>query len=102
MRSVLHLLYRLPKKFKMVCSFYFNLPPKKINAIFCFIVNGTANKASVWSLSVDDDEELEDENNLLDESDLIKPDKSTLIRKCHERTSSSINHLVYLRIKFVI
>lgn len=33
---------------------------------------------------------------------MIKPDKSTLIRKCHERTSSSINHLVYLRIKFVI
>ncbi|CAB4384757.1 unnamed protein product [Rhizophagus irregularis] len=43
-------------------------------------VNGTANKVSVWSLSVDDDDELEDENNLLDESDLIKPDKSTLIR----------------------
>ncbi|CAB4437842.1 unnamed protein product [Rhizophagus irregularis] len=31
----------------------------------------TANKVSVWSLSVDDDDELEDENNLLDESDLI-------------------------------
>lgn len=102
MRSVLHLLYRLPKKFKMVCSNYFDLSTKKkFNTIFCLIVNGTANKVSVWSLSVDDDDELEDENNLLDESDLIKPDKSTLIRKCHERKLLS-TILVCLRIKFVI
>jgi hypothetical protein len=38
---------------------------------------------------------------LLDESDLVKPDKNSLIRKCHERKSSII-HLIYLRIKFVI
>uniref|UniRef100_A0A1D1XL33 Anamorsin homolog n=1 Tax=Anthurium amnicola TaxID=1678845 RepID=A0A1D1XL33_9ARAE len=39
--------------------------------------NNTVNKASIWSLSADD-EELENEDELLDENDLIKPDKSTL------------------------
>ncbi|GBC02196.1 hypothetical protein RclHR1_00450031 [Rhizophagus clarus] len=59
-------------------------PAYEIGASFALpfakkVPNATANKVSVWSLSVDDDE-LEDENNLLDESDLIKPEKSTLIR----------------------
>jgi len=41
--------------------------------------NGTTNKASIWTLSAED-EELENEDELLDEDDLIKPDKSTLTR----------------------
>jgi len=42
--------------------------------------NGTTNKTSIWTLSAGDDEELENEDELLDENDLIKPDKSTLTR----------------------
>ncbi|RHZ72494.1 hypothetical protein Glove_242g66 [Diversispora epigaea] len=42
-------------------------------------INYGEKKTSVWTLSTDDDE-LEDEDELLDEMDLIKPDKSTLIR----------------------
>jgi len=41
--------------------------------------NGTTNKASIWTHSAGD-EELENEDELLDGDDLIKPDKSTLTR----------------------
>ncbi|CAG8592364.1 163_t:CDS:2 [Paraglomus occultum] len=36
-------------------------------------------KKSIWTLSTENDE-LEDEDELLDENDLIKPDKNTLVR----------------------
>jgi len=46
--------------------------------------NGVLNKAAIWTLSADDDddgyEELENEDELLDEQDLLKPDKATLSR----------------------
>ncbi|CAG8574461.1 16030_t:CDS:2 [Acaulospora morrowiae] len=44
--------------------------------------NGVAKKTSIWTLSADDDEygELENEDELLEDDDLVKPDKSTLAR----------------------
>ncbi|KAF0395544.1 anamorsin [Gigaspora margarita] len=41
--------------------------------------NSTVNKKAIWTLT-GDDEELENEDELLDDDDLIKPDKSTLVR----------------------
>ncbi|CAG8453817.1 6246_t:CDS:2 [Scutellospora calospora] len=41
--------------------------------------NVIANKTAIWTLTGDDDE-LENEDELLEEEDMIKPDKSTLIR----------------------
>ncbi|CAG8570435.1 8263_t:CDS:2 [Ambispora gerdemannii] len=47
--------------------------------------SANSGKAAIWTLSVDDDGddefgELEDEDQLLDEQDLVKPDKNSLIR----------------------
>ncbi|GJJ72387.1 anamorsin [Entomortierella parvispora] len=44
------------------------------------VVAPKVNKAAVWTISAndDDDEELEDEDDLLDESDLVKPTKEQL------------------------
>ncbi|CAG8634822.1 2660_t:CDS:2 [Ambispora leptoticha] len=58
----------------------FALPRKVLNGV----KSDNNNKAAIWTLSVDDGEdefgELENEDILLDEQDLVKPDKSSLIR----------------------
>ena len=84
------MLYRLPKKLQVVCSnvAFITIYHKKKALFICLLcLSGNTNKASVWSLSVDD-KELENEDELLEEDDLIKPDKGTLIRKYHERKLS--------------
>ncbi|KAL1922347.1 uncharacterized protein VTP21DRAFT_9886 [Calcarisporiella thermophila] len=51
--------------------------------------NTTADKAAVWTLSANDDDgdvELEDEDALLDEVDLVRPSKESLVRDDCEMT----------------
>ncbi|CAI2172984.1 8665_t:CDS:2 [Funneliformis geosporum] len=70
----LHLVEVVAKKPAYEIGASFALPFAKKTA------NGsTTKKASIWTLSNDDDE-FEDEDQLLDDEDLVKPDKSTLIR----------------------
>lgn len=71
----LHLVEVVAKKptYEIGASFALPFAKKAANG------NGTTKKASIWTLSTDDDE-LVDEDQLLDDDDLIKPDKSTLTR----------------------